>query len=63
MKNKVQVYRCAETVARMFELKIATWTEIKVEVRRVNSVLTIARRPARAQSCCCLKALLYLQSA
>lgn len=31
MKNKAQVYRCAETVARMLELKTATWTESKVE--------------------------------
>ena len=28
-----QVYRCAETVARMLELKTATWTESKVEVK------------------------------
>lgn len=31
MKNKAQVYRCAETVARMLELKTATWSESKVE--------------------------------
>lgn len=58
MKNKTQVYRCAETVARMLELKTATWTESKVEAKRVNPAQTIARRPGGAQICCCLESSL-----
>lgn len=58
-----QVYRCAETVARMLELKTATWTESKVEAKSVNSAQTIARRPGRAQICCCLESLPHLHLA
>ena len=54
MKNKAQVYRCAETVARMLELKTATWSESKVEAKRVNPAQTIARRPGRARSAAAL---------
>lgn len=63
MKNKAQVYRCAETVARMLELKTATWTESKVEGKRVNPAQTIARSPGRAQTCRCLESLPHLQLA
>lgn len=41
----------------------APWTEMKTEARKESPALTLARRPGRAESCCHLKALSYLQLA
>lgn len=58
MKKKAQVYRCAESVAKMLELEELHTLRLKLKQEEWTQLLTIVRRPGRGQRCCCLDASL-----